>query len=124
MEYMTQGYKDLIAWQVGIDLVEQIYLITEHSPSTEKFGLVSQLRRASVSIPSNIGEGYRRKTTPDLLNFFHIAYGSAAEVETQLYIALRLKFLSKEQYDDLNDILARLLRLLNGLIRSKQPSPH
>jgi four helix bundle protein len=120
---MTQGYKDLIAWQVGMDLVEQIYLLTEKFPQTEKFGPVSQLRRASVSIPSNISEGYRRKTKPDLLHFFHIAYGSAAEVETQLLIALRLKFLSIEQYETLNRLVTRLLRLLNGFIRSKQLNP-
>jgi four helix bundle protein len=120
---MTQGYKDLIAWQVGMDFVERIYIVTERFPQTERFGLTSQLRRASVSIPSNISEGYRRKTKPDLLNFFHIAYGSAAEVETQLLIALRLKYLSKELYDELNQLLSRLLRLLNGFIHSKYLQP-
>jgi four helix bundle protein len=121
---MVQGYKDLIAWQVGMALVEQIYLITEQFPLSEKFGLISQLRRASVSIPSNISEGYRRKTKPDLLNFLHIANGSAAEVETQILIALRLKYLSQEQYEQFDQLLNRLFRLLHGLIRSKDVTPH
>jgi four helix bundle protein len=116
---MAQGYKDLIAWQIGMDLVEQIYLITAQFPSMERFGLISQLRRASVSIPSNISEGYRRKTAPDLVQFLHIAFGSAAEMETQLLIALRLKYLSQEQHAHLEQLLSRLFRLLHGLIRSK-----
>jgi four helix bundle protein len=114
-----KGYKDLFAWQVGMDLVEEVYKLTELFPVHEKFGLSSQMRRAVVSIPSNISEGYRRKTSADYSNFLHIAFGSASELETQVMIAVRLKYLSREQCHPFNQMLDRELRLLNGLITSE-----
>lgn len=113
------GYQDLIIWQVGMDLVEETYRITQSFPLHEKFGLSSQMRRASVSIPSNIGEGYYRKTTPDFLNFLHISYGSAAELETQALISLRLNYITREIFNQYYLTLNRFLRLMNGFIQSK-----
>lgn len=115
-----KGYKDLFAWQVGMDLVEQVYQLTELFPAHERYGLCSQMRRAAVSIPSNISEGYRRKSNADCSNFLHIAFGSASELETQLQIAIRLKYLSKERCVSTDLLLDRLLRLLSGLISSKK----
>jgi four helix bundle protein len=115
----NNGYKDLLIWQVGMDLVEEVYRITEYFPVDEKFGLISQLRRAVVSIPSNIGEGYYRKTDADFLNFLHFAYGSATEVETQLLIAVRLRYISNEQFELIYPLLNRFVRLLNGFIQSR-----
>lgn len=102
-----------------MDLVEEVYRITEYFPVDEKFGLISQLRRAVVSIPSNIGEGYYRKTDADFLNFLHFAYGSATEVETQLLIAVRLRYISNEQFELIYPLLNRFVRLLNGFIQSR-----
>jgi len=86
------GYKDLIAWQKGMDLVVAVYGLTKAFPSDERFGLTAQVRRAAVSIPSNIAEGYSRKGKRDYLRFLEIALGSANEVETQLMAAMRLGF--------------------------------
>lgn len=116
---IKNGYQDLLVWQVGMDLVEDTYKITQLFPPHEKFGLSSQMRRASVSIPSNISEGYYRKTTADFLQFLHISYGSAAELETQALISLRLNYLSKEVFEEFYLKLNRFLRLMNGFIQSK-----
>ena len=118
MNYQN-GYQDLIIWQVGMEIVERMYQITNTFPVHEKFGLSSQMRRAAVSLPSNISEGYHRKTSADFLNFLHISYGSAAELETQLIISLRLNYISKKTYEELHPMLNRFLRLMNGFIQSK-----
>ena len=89
----TSSYKDLIVWQKSILLVKQIYKLTSIFPSDEKFGLISQLRRAAVSIPSNIAEGQARRTTGDFIHFVSNAEGSVAEVETQLIHRSRIEFL-------------------------------
>lgn len=115
-----RGYKDLLAWQIGMDLVQETYILTKSFPSDERFGLSSQMRRAAVSIPSNISEGYRRRTNADFLNFLHIAFGSAAELETQSLIALRLKYFSEESFHRFDELNGRLLRVMSGLIRSRE----
>ncbi len=117
---MTKGYHDLLIWQVGMDLVERMYKISDGFPTHERFGLTSQMRRAAVSIPSNIAEGYRRKTDADFLQFLHIAFGSASELETQVIIALRLKYISQDQYEQLNQMIIRCIQLLTGFIHSRQ----
>ena len=81
-----KNYRDLVVWQKGMDLVEKIYKITGFLPNEEKFGLTLQLKRAAVSIPSNIAEGFERNTTKDYIKFLSIAKASKAEVETQLLI--------------------------------------
>ena len=90
----SSSFRDLVVWQRSMDLVEQIYEISKRFPADERFGLTSQIRRAAVSVPSNIGEGSRRKKRNVFRHFLDIALGSQAEVEVQLEIAYRLKFLS------------------------------
>lgn len=102
-------------------LVEEIYSITKSFPRSEQFGLTSQIRRAGVSIPSNIGEGKRRKRQPVFLNHLDIALGSQAEVEVQLEIAKRVGFLGTRDYDRIQAIVEEVGRMLNGLIASMRP---
>jgi four helix bundle protein len=93
----TNSYKDLIVWQKWITLVKRVYQITQTFPSEEKFGLVSQMRRASVSIPSNIAEGQARHTTGEFVRFISNAEGSVAELDTQLIIAIELGFCAQSE---------------------------
>ncbi len=91
-----RSYRDLEVWKRGVDLVELIYKLTQSFPSEEKFGLTSQLRRAAVSISSNIAEGWGRDSTKDYVRFVRIARSSLFEIETQLIIAHRLGYLSED----------------------------
>ena len=91
--------KDLIVWQKAMDLVELVYKATQSFPKEELYGLTNQVRRAAVSVPSNIAEGQARESAAAFKNFLSIARGSLAEVETQLLIAQRLRYLSEEQLD-------------------------
>lgn len=95
------NFKELIVWQKSVDLVTEIYRITEVFPKSEIYGLTSQIRRASVSIPSNIAEGHSRRSSVDYIQFLKIARGSLAELETQLIIARKLDFIDINQYLDL-----------------------
>lgn len=110
-------HKDLDAWNLSIDLVTDIYSRTKQFPSEEKFGLTNQIRRAAVSIPSNIAEGAARNSNKEFIRFLYIALGSAKELETQLIISLNLKFISKEHFDVLNSQLEVISKLLIGLIK-------
>lgn len=111
-----QSYRELEVWREAMDLVADIYSITSSFSDAEKFGLTNQLRRAAVSIPSNIAEGQGRRTTKDFLGFLYIARGSLMEMQTQLEIARRLKFVADTKHiDDPSTVVATLL---NGLIRS------
>jgi four helix bundle protein len=101
-------------------LVEAIYLVSRAFPPEEKFGLVSQIRRATVSIPSNIAEGAARSGTGEYLNFLSMASGSLAEVETQLIIAQRLGMISQHEAENLMDRTGEISRMLGGLKRSLQ----
>lgn len=112
------NYKNLIVWQKSILLVKQIYQLTQKFPSDEKFGLVSQMRRAVVSIPSNIAEGQARRTTGDYVRFVSISEGSLAELETQLIIAIELNFCTKEETDILFSLMLEIRKMLNALRRS------
>lgn len=119
------SYKDLIAWQKAMELVDMIYDITERFPSSEQFGLVSQLRRAAVSVPSNIAEGKAHYSNRDFVRFLRHARGSLAEIETQVLIAQRRKFLPDSEIPKLVRQLDELGRILSGLINSskEQESP-
>jgi four helix bundle protein len=114
----TQSHKDLQAWQFGYELAKEIYLFTKTLPSDERFGLTSQLRRAAVSIPSNIAEGYARGSKNEYRQFCRIAYGSANEVETQLLLAKDLHLAPAECFQKIEPILYSTLKLLNALCRS------
>ena len=111
-------FRDLIAWQKSIQLTKIVYQVTKAMPDTERFGLISQMRRAAVSIASNIAEGNARQTLSDYIHFLVIARGSLAELETQITIARELKML--QETDSLIELLEETDRLVQGLIRSLQ----
>ena len=106
-------HKDLDIWKLGIELVELIYKICEKYPNEEKFGIVSQIKRASVSIPSNIAEGSARNSQKEFIQFCYIALGSLSEVETQLIISKKLNFISD---NTLNEILKKVEVLRKKLL--------
>lgn len=101
MENKIKSFRDLVIWQKGIELVKLIYKATESFPEKEKFGLISQIRRCAVSIPSNIAEGHIRSHKAEFKQFLFIALGSIAELETQLIIANELGYSNKELFEDL-----------------------
>lgn len=111
------SYKELIVWQKAIDLSVQIYKITENFPRSELYGLTSQIRRSVVAISSNIAEGQRRGHRAEYVQFLRIAYGSSAELETQLVIAQKIGYLSDLQFNKLNNLLEEILKMLNRLIK-------
>ncbi|MEZ5428464.1 MAG: four helix bundle protein [Pyrinomonadaceae bacterium] len=113
-----QSYRQLIAWQKAMHLVAQIYDLTKRFPKEEIYGLTGQIRRAAVSIPSNIAEGQGRDSTREFLHYLSIAYGSLMEVETQILIAANLKYLKLEESDSILEKTAETGRLINGLTRS------
>ena len=123
-----QSYQDLRVWQIGMDLVELVYRLSGVFPSDERFALTSQIRRAVVSIPSNIAEGHARQHRREYLQHPSIAQASLAEVETQLLIAKRLQYISEGQLKPLAeplDALGRQLRALRTALnqRKRPPSP-
>ncbi len=112
----VNNYKDLIVWQKAILLVKSVYEISASFPDSEKFGLIQQVRRAAVSIPSNIAEGWGRKSTGSFSQFLKISKGSLCEVETQLIIAVELKFIKKEKIKEINDLSEEISRMLRSLV--------
>jgi four helix bundle protein len=112
-----QSYKDLVAWSRAMDLAEACYRISDRFPLAERFGLTAQVRRAAVSIPSNIAEGHRQ-SNPIFLRHLLIALGSHAELETQMQLAVRLKYLTESDWQCAQEQLTRVGELLHGLARS------
>ena len=112
-----QSYRDLVVWQKGIELAKLLYPLTSTLPPEEKFGLVSQIRRAAVSVPSNIAEGQARHTTGEFIQFISHAEGSVAELDTQLYLSVELGFVTADQAGPSFDLIGDLRRLLNALRR-------
>ncbi len=117
MQTKPQNYKDLVVWQKGIQLAKLVYELTKRFPAEEKFGLVAQMRRAAVSIPSNIAEGQARHTTGEFIQFISHAEGSTAELNTQLILAVELRFCSAGDINSGFELLENLRRMLNGLRR-------
>ncbi len=117
MQIKPQSYKDLNVWQKGIELAKVIYTLTAQFPGEEKFGLVSQMRRAAVSIPSNIAEGQARRITGEFIQFISHAEGSVAELNTQLILATELHFCSNDAAQPASELMEHLRRMLNGLRR-------
>ncbi|MBO0723160.1 MAG: four helix bundle protein [Blastocatellia bacterium] len=113
-----KNYKDLIAWQKAMDLVEMVYKVTGQFPKEELYGLTTQLRRAVISIPSNIAEGQGRNSTNDFKRFLLISHGSLREVETQILIAERLHYLDQAQIEPILSLASEVGRLINGLCNS------
>lgn len=111
-----RSYKDLKVWQRSIELVKAVYELTSDFPKEEQFGLISQMRRAAVAIPSNIAEGYKRRSLGDYLRFFRISDGSAAELETQVLVSRQLELTKKLDYSVVDGLLNEVLKMLSALI--------
>ena len=117
MNTKTQGYKDLVVWQKGIALAKIVYRVTQRFPSAEKFGLVAQMRRAAVSIPSNLAEGQARHTTGEFVQFISHAEGSVAELDTQFILCVELEFCGEASVAPAFELIGELRRMLNVLRR-------
>jgi four helix bundle protein len=115
-----QNYRDLIVWQRAMDLVEAMYRLTQNFPREEIYGLTSQMRRAAVSVPANIAEGQGCGGKMEFSRFLWIAHGSLRELETHLFIALRLKLAAQDNINRLLEQASEVGRLLRGLINAKQ----
>ncbi|MBI5152905.1 MAG: four helix bundle protein [Parcubacteria group bacterium] len=111
-----QSHKDLIVWQRAMELVKEVYLVTEHFPKSEIFGLSSQMRRAAVAIPSNTAEGFSRKFKKEFRHFLCIAFGSGAELETQLILSKDLGFIRAGSSDKMELFLEEVRKMLNKMI--------
>ena len=111
-------YKNLEAWKLAMKIVKEIYLVTKTFPKDELFALTSQIKRAVVSIPSNIAEGIGRNYKKDTIQFLHISRGSLYELETHLSIALMLELINEVTYRNLELMIDEEVRIINGMIRS------
>ena len=119
---MLNSYKELNVWQRSIELVVEIYNLTNLFPKTEAYGLTNQMRRAIVSIPSNIAEGYTRKHRQEYLQFTRIAFGSGAELETQIVIAKKLNMASLDKFTKSEELLDQIMKMLNKMTSSLKVS--
>lgn len=118
-----KSYKDLLIWQKGIEITEKVYLTTNNFPENELFSLTNQIRRTSVSISSNISEGFGRNSTKSYMNFLKISRGSLYELETQLIIADRLNYMSgNELFKSINDLLSEEGKMINSYINKLELS--
>jgi four helix bundle protein len=114
---MIKTYKDLLVWKRSVSLAIKIYSVTEKFPKSEVYGIVSQMRRCAVSIPSNIAEGRNRGTRKDFAQFLRIALGSAAELETQTEISKNLNFLEEPEYSQITSEISEIGMMLRAIIR-------
>src|SRR6266700_2284400 len=119
---MSGTYEDLELWQAAMKLAVRVYRLTAMFPTEEKYGLTSQMRRAAVSVPSNIAEGKGRSSDKELIQFLCHSRGSLFEIETQLTIGERLGYSTTEQCDEVRRETARVGQMINGLIRSVRPA--
>lgn len=118
---MLHSYKDLVVWQRSIELVIAIYILTDQFPKEEIYGLISQMRRAAISIPSNIAEGRARGTKNDFLQFLRIARASGAELETQIIIAKKLPKTEALNYARTDALLEETMKMLTAMIKKLNP---
>ena len=118
---ILHSYKDLIVWQRSMDLVLAVYMSTSQLPTDERFGLISQIRRAAVSIPSNIAEGRTRGSRKEFVQFVRIAFASCAELETQILIAQKLSSLGKIDYTKTLGLLTEVSKMLRSMIIKLEP---
>lgn len=114
----TFAFEKLDVWKVSVEFVTDLYRITESFPGEEKYGLTNQVRRAAISISSNLAEGSSRSSSKDQRRFYNIAYSSAIEVMNQLIIAIKLEYLSAEDYQNLRANLEQITRMTNALHKS------
>jgi four helix bundle protein len=115
---MEKPHKKLNVWQEAMKVAQAIYKLTNKFPADEKFGLVSQMRRAAISIPCNIAEGAARQGKKEFKNFLSMAQGSLSELDTQLELSVLLEYLSKENIEEITGQLMRIDKMITGLIRS------
>ncbi|RLG33355.1 four helix bundle protein [Methanosarcinales archaeon] len=113
-----KNYKELEVWKKGVDLIVEVYGITKGFPQEEKFGLVSQIQRAAVSIPANIAEGWGRGSTKEYIQFLRMARGSLMELETHLIVSQRLNYINQETLELMLEEIQTLGKMLNALITS------
>jgi four helix bundle protein len=116
------SYQELIVWQKSILLVKAIYKITADFPKTEQYGISNQIRRCTISIPSNIAEGYGRRSHKEYLQFFSVAYGSALELETQLIISTELSFVDAKKIEEARNLLTEVIKMLYVLVYKERSS--
>ncbi|HJZ04421.1 MAG: 30S ribosomal protein S23 [Candidatus Dadabacteria bacterium CSP1-2] len=115
-----QKFEDIIAWQRSRELIEKVYRLTNRDKFNRDFSLKDQIRRAAVSVMSNIAEGYARQTDKEFVQFLYIARGSAFETQSQLYVALDLGYISKEEFDKTYETITEISRLIMGFIKYLQ----
>lgn len=111
-----KSYKELIVWQKSIELVKEIYILTNKFPKSELYGISNQMRRAAISIPSNIAEGYGRSSVKEYKQFFSIAFGSGLELETQIIISKKLQLTANAEFSRSESLLEEVLRMLNKML--------
>lgn len=119
----SKDYKGLLVWQRPIEMVVSVYALTAEFPASERFGLVAQMRRAAISVPSNVAEGYGRQSTGEFRQFLGVARGSNCELETQLILSRRLGFGSGEKLAIAERLNAEVNRLLRGYMKSLRGGP-
>ena len=112
-----ERFEDIEAWKRARELVRSLYRVTNEGSLAKDYGLRDQLRRASVSIMSNIAEGFSRQTDKEFIQFLYVAKGSASEVQSQLYVALDLEYISRTAFDTLYELSDETIRLISGFIR-------
>jgi four helix bundle protein len=117
---MEKPHKKLDVWKVSMDLVAEVYKATETFPKEERYNLTDQIRRAAISIPSNIAEGAARQTRREFINYLHMAQGSLSELDTQLELANGLGYLVGETWAILDDQMQRVDKMISGLIRHQE----
>jgi four helix bundle protein len=115
-EPRCQSHRDLLVWQKALGLAVEIYRLTGGFPQAERFGLASQLRRAAVSIPSNVAEGSARRTTRDFAAFLHVARGSLAELDTQLSLAVKVGYLDESAHSQITPQVDEVGRMINAVL--------
>lgn len=118
-----RNHKDLIVWQKSMGLVKKLYQVTQSFPTEEVYGITSQMRRAAISIPSNIAEGYGRGHDKEIIHFLYISLGSASELETQLIISNDIHYLPDNSYQELSSLNNEIIRMLSSLINKRVQSP-
>ncbi|WP_034918213.1 four helix bundle protein [Gillisia sp. CAL575] len=111
------SFEEIIAWQKARELNSELYLITGHGDFSKDYGLRDQIRRASISITSNIAEGFERETTKEFIRFLYIAKASSGEFRSQLYLATDLKYVSNDEFERLNLKVSEVSKLISGLIK-------
>ncbi len=118
-----ETHKNLLVWQKSMAFVTELYKLTRKYPNDEQYGLINQLRRAAVSIPSNIADGCARRNTKEYIQFLYVALGSASEIETQIIISHNLEYVSNIEEQNMLEMLEEIIRMLVGLIKSLSNRP-